>query len=207
MQRITFPHSFLILIVCLLVQPARLSVAQQTNMELFQQMAIECLGPIPATHRSFKLSSSDTSTPFIKSSLIQHWQDKDYTVYVADSSFADATDSLPVFTYSIGKSEVTYERLRKKQVKRAVHLTSHYTLTLEDGQIVGDDVCSKTMSDSISRESLQTVEDVAFAVTRAPHPAQGWFQRYLEPVVLTTATVLGVYLFFTLRSDSNDDGS
>ena len=63
------------------------------------------------------------------------------------------------------------------------------------------------MSDSISREALSTVESDAFPMTSAPHPAKGWFKRYLEPVVLTTATVLGVYLFFTLRSDSNDDGS
>ena len=175
-------------------------------MALFQEMAVECLGHIPHTHRSFRLKAPENGAAFIQSSLIQHWQEEEYTVFLPDSSNTEGT-AFPILSYTIEKTEVVYERLPKKQVKRNIGFTTHYTFTLADGKVESDDICVKSADDTIARDALSTVESDAFSITRGSHPPRGWFQRYIEPAILTTATVLGVYLFFTLRSDSNDDGT
>lgn len=207
MLRLNSPHFFVSFALCLLVQPIHTAVAQQTNMALFQEMAVECLGPIPLSNRTFRLKAPEKGAPFIQSSLIQHWQEQEYEVFLPDSSSTETPASLPVLTYTIEKTEVNYARLPKKQVKRNIGLTTHYTFTLADGKVESDDMCIKSTEDTITRDALSIVESEAFPITRGSHPPKSWFQRYIEPVVLTTATVLGVYLFFTLRSESNDDGS
>lgn len=210
MQRLNPPYLLVLvclMAVCLLAQPLHTAVAQQTNMSLFEHMAIDCLGPVPASHPEFLFQSPDEGASFIRSTLIQHWQEQEHEVFLPDSIRTNSARSLPILAYSIEKSQVVYERLRKKQVKRDVRLTVHYTLTQADGRIDADEVCSKSESDTIPRDMLPSVETAAFPVTLAPHPPKGWVKRYIEPAILTTATALGVYLFFTLRSDSNDDGS
>ena len=103
MVNIKIPHLYCLLAVCLLVQPIRLSVAQQTNMALFQQMAVECLGPVPSAHRQFHLEASGNKIPFIQSGLIQYWQENEYTVFLADSTQNNNSASFPTLTYSIEK--------------------------------------------------------------------------------------------------------
>ena len=176
-------------------------------MALFQKMAIECLGPVPSSQKQFRIQAPESGILFVQSSLIEHWKSQEYTVFLMDPVPSDSSSSLPTLAYSIEKSQVVYERLPKKQVKREVLFTSHYTFTEPDGRVQADAVCSKSESDTLHRDALTDVESADFPVTTAPHPPKGWIQRYLEPVVLTTATALGVYLFFTLRSDSNDDGT
>ena len=188
------------------MQPIHLSFAQQTNLEVFQSQVIQCLGSLPETSPQFILDTPSSHT-FIQSALIAHWKSDSYTIFNADSTYSDLTTSLPTLRYKIEEASVSYERLPKKKVQRNIRLTTHFTLISIQGMIDADSICTKNFTDAVSRKELTSLESSAFPETRAPHPAKGWIQRYIEPVILTTATVLGVYLFFTLRSDSNNDGA
>ena len=170
---------------------------QATNLELFQEMAVECLGSVPAGADSLVLDAPDTM-PYLRSALTKLWQEGGRSIYLADSTALP----IPRLTYSVEEAAVEYVR-RGKQIERRLHLDLGFTYTDPDGRLVSDDRCRGARSGLIGRADLARLEDAAYPETQAEAPPAGWFRRYLEPAVLTAATAVAVYLFFTLRSNDS----
>lgn len=171
---------------------------QSTNLALYQDLAIECLAAVPGEVDSLSLESP-TRMPFLRSALIARWQEDGRSIFEADSS-----RDVAHLVYHIDDARVVYGRA-DGDVARHVVLGMRYTLTAPDGRILADDRCAKDFSDVIPRGALAAVENEAYAETQADPPEAGWFRRYLEPVVITAATAVAVYLFFTLRSNEAED--
>lgn len=178
----------------LLAAPAS---AQSTNLALYQDLAVDCLGGLPVDIDSLALEAP-ARMPFVRSALIGRWQDEGRSVFVADSS-----RNVAHLAYDIDDARVTYARQGGSLARRVV-LAMRYTLTAPDGRILADDRCAEHYSDVIPRSALAAVQDDAFAETQGETPEAGWFRRYLEPIVITAATAVAVYLFFTLRSNEAD---
>lgn len=171
---------------------------QSTNLALYQEMAVECLGDVPASIDTLALQPPDRM-PYIRSALVTHWQDDGRTIYLPDSA-----GTHPLLSFDVEEADVTYAR-RSRRIGRSVVLALRYSLTSPTGRILADDRCREETSDMISRTALQVVQVDAYPETQADPPEGGWFRRYLEPVVITAATAVAVYLFFTLRSTEADD--
>ena len=182
-------------LLVLLTAPAS---AQSTNLALYQDLAVDCLGALPGDLDSFSLEGPERM-PYVRSALISRWQDDGRSVFAADSS-----GDVAHLVYHIDDARVRYAR-QDGDVARRVALALRYTLTAPDGRILEDDRCAEEFSDVIPRGALAAVQNEAYAETQADAPEAGWFRRYLEPVVITAATAVAVYLFFTLRSNEADD--
>jgi hypothetical protein len=182
---------------------AQQAVEPPTNLETYQRLAIECLSPMPDSVRAFALDAP-ASMPYIRSALIGRWTEAGLTVYQADTARTTLPD-LPRLQYTIPSAEVSYARLRRRSMQRTIRFAVHKTLTDSQGAILHDDSCQRQSVDSLRIADLERIESTSYPETRAARPEPGWARRIFEPLVLTAATVVSVYLFFTLRSDNADD--
>ena len=179
---------------------------QPSNETAYQRLAIACIGDLPDSEPAIELTAPQ-KMPFVRSALITHWSEQGYRVFWADSLVSDVPEGLSRFSYRIDEAAVTYRRLKKKRINRTVDLSIAATLLTPAGEVLRDDTCRRQYADTLAVADLNAVESSTYPETQAPHPQPGWIRRIVEPVMLTTATVVGVYLFFALRSDSSDDGN
>ncbi len=187
--------------LCLL-GPASLA-AQPTNAALYGHLATRCLSTAPDTVGAFVLHAP-ADLPFLATDLAAGWHAAGYTVFLGDS--AVVPPGLPRLTYHIDEAHVAYERLRRRQVQRTVTLALRYTLTAADGHLLAAAPCREAATDTLAVAALDAVESPAFPETRGERPPPRWPRRVVEPVVLTAATAVAVFLFFSLRSDRADEG-
>lgn len=173
-----------------------------TNAEVYQHLALECLATLPTALEAVILDAP-SSMPFIQSALVVQWQQTNKTVYLADSSQA-IPSSIPNLRFTIPSARVSYARLSRRSMQRTVQLTTHKTLTDAAGVVLQDATCERQHIDSLRVAELKRIESDAYPETRGTPPKAGWPRRLLEPLVLTTATAISVYLFFNLRSNSSD---
>ena len=185
----------------LAVGPPSMS-AQPSNLEAFQQLAVECLvGAVPDTVRAFRLEAPD-EMPYVRTALVARWQNGGRRLYVADTSSAE---QFPALEYEIERADVTYARERRRTLRRTVTLALRYTLTTAEGHLLRDARCRDAYTDTVRRDALPTLETTAFPETQADPPPGGWLRRYVQPAVVAAATAVTVYLFFSLRSDRADN--
>jgi len=177
--------------------------AQPKNLTLFQDLAVSCLAAAPDTVQAFRLTSADRM-PYLRTALVGRWQENGRVVFLPDSS--RQAPALPHLQYRVETAQVTYERAGRKKLRRTVTLALHHTLTAADGRLLQDARCTDRATDTIRRADLAAVQTDAFPETLGAIPEAGGLRRYLEPAVLTAVTVIGTYLFFSLRSSRADDG-
>ncbi|HEX7070613.1 MAG TPA: hypothetical protein VF190_07395, partial [Rhodothermales bacterium] len=65
--------------------------------------------------------------------------------------------------------------------------------------------CTDAAVDTVRVADLALLEDRAFSETVGNRPEGGFFRRVIEPAVLVGAVAVGVFLFFSLRSDSSSE--
>lgn len=171
------------------------TVAQVSNREAFQLLAVECLLESSDTLDAFRLAAPDTM-PYVRAALTSGWSASGKRVFLDDSSERE----LPVLRYRIGQARVSYAGSKRRSVAREVTLALQVTITRADGSILEDRVCTQMYADTLLGIRLSDLEDQSYPETRGEPPTAGWVRRYLEPVVTVGAIAVGVLLFFSLRS-------
>jgi hypothetical protein len=186
----------------LLAISGKVAFAQETNIERYQAIAVECVAALPDTPESFRLDAADRM-PYLRPSLVQFWQSRGHTVYLNDSTTV-STPELPLLAYRIEEAGVEYNRRGRSRLQRVVTLALQVSLRGVDNRLLYENRCRDRLSDVIPRGAIRQVETSVYPETQAPPPEAGWVRRYLEPVVLTAATAVGIYLFFSIRSGSEE---
>ncbi|NBC16002.1 MAG: hypothetical protein GVY18_01660 [Bacteroidetes bacterium] len=173
-----------------------------TNLEVLQSLSVGCLAEtVPDSMRTLRLDAPEQMA-YLRTALVGRWQDTGREIYVAADS---ATTPLPTLDYAIETVDVTYERGGRRTVERTVTLALHYTLTTADGRLLRDARCRDAHTDTVRRDRLAALESAAHPETQADPPPGGWLRRYAQPAVVAAATVVTVFLFFSLRSDRVDN--
>ena len=196
-------HALLVIVAFLAVpQPV---YSQTSNVSVYQELAVGCFGNVPDDLPAFKVAPP-SRMPFIRSALVTHWTQQGSRVFLADSVYSEMPDPLAQLTYGVETAQVRYARLKKKRMARTVELVMPATLHSASGEVLYDNTCRQEKTDTLAIADLNRIQSSTYPETTASPPKAGWSRRILEPVVLTGATVVGVYLFFTLRSTGSDDG-
>lgn len=193
----------LLVAVAVFALGAETADAQETNLAVYQRLALECLGELPRDVEALSLEAPD-EMPYVRSALIESWTSDGREVFDFNG-LPPQSATLPRLAFTVEEARVTYDALGRGRLNRNVRLAVQYVLSDVDGRILLDERCSKAADDVIDRAARERLEDEAYSETRGDPPRAGWVRRYVEPAVLTAATALGVYLFFTLRSQSTDD--
>lgn len=191
----------IVALVAISASPAR---AQESTLSIYQQLARECMGELPSGIDSLQLEPT-AQMPYLRSALIESWQSGGVEVYSVDSSPPQAAH-LPRLSFTVEDAVVQYVRADRRRINRQVRLGLQYSLTGPDGRIILDERCSRAAADIIDRTAVANIENRAYSETQGELPRAGWLRRIVEPAVITAAAAIGVYLFFTLRSQSAEDG-
>lgn len=188
------------LLAGLLLWAAAPLAAQPTNQAQLAALAEACLAPLPDTLAAFRLEGLP---PYLRTALVPRWQAEGRTLYAGEPS-ADslATPALPVLRVTVETAAVAYTRAGRRRLGRSVRLVLLATLLAPDGRLLREARCERTAEDVVPRSAHAALEDPAIPATQAPLPPGSWRRRYLEPAVLTAATALVVFLFFSLRNDA-----
>ncbi len=175
-------------------------------MATYEAMATACMEFLEDVAGDLVLDAP-AHMPYVRGAIVSTLQSQGREVFSADSSIAGRPASLATLRYSIDEAKIEYSRLKKKQALRKIYLTTTNTLTAAGGHLITDKVCQQQVADTVAIKSIASLESSAFSETRASHPEASFARRYLQPATLAGATVLTVYLFFTLRSESSSDGN
>lgn len=169
------------------------AVAQPSNLEVYQRLAVECVGEVelPAA----VAVDAEAANDYLRAAIISHLIESRRRVYEPGA----AADSLAVLRLRNEAPALTYSRAGRA-VARDASLTLHLTLTMADGRVGHDSACRRSFSDVVERRALERIADAAYPETQAPAPPASWRRRYLEPVIMAGATAVTVLLFFSLRS-------
>ena len=172
-----------------------------SNLAAYEQLAIDCLGPLAGKSDSLVIVPP-ASMPYLTGALLTSWQNEGRIVFDSTSIRLDV--ALPVLSWTIERASIQYERERRSLVARTVNLSLRYAVMSASGQLLAHDVCHEHFGDVVPRVRLAALETAAYPETQADPPPARWTQRYLEPVILGTATALAAFLFFNLRSSRAD---
>ena len=176
-------------------QVAAQSAGPPTNIEVYQNLAVDCLAAA-AVPDSFRLSD-DGDAPYLRGALLGQWLEEGRFVYQNDTT--SATRPLHRMMFEADRQALSYHR-EGRRVRRHVELGLRYEITAPDGRLAAASRCDLRNSDVLDRSDIPRVDDSRFSATTAEVPAASWRRRYLEPVIVGAATAVTVVLFFTLRS-------
>lgn len=194
----TFQKPILIVILAFCAGSAG---AQSTNLSLFQDMAVACLGDLPQGVRDVVLNAP-SEMPYVRSALVSSWQSSGHAIFIEDDA-NDTSDRRARVMFAVEDVRVAYAR-SSGRLSRSVHLSLRYSISDPEGRILVDDRCAERRSDEIAWGDVDAVEHEAYPETQGALPPAGRFRRLIEPAVVTAATAVAVYLFFTLRSAGGD---
>lgn len=179
--------------------------AKPTNMQIFQALALECLNFMPEAKDPAYLIDMPAQMPYLRSALSANLQEAGIATYLADSTYINQPASLSTLKYDVDEARVSYERLKKKKAKRIIQLTVATSLVTANGQLLSDAACEKQFEDVVSVSDLEDLASTSYPETQAAPIKASFGRRVLQPVMLAAGTALSVFLFFTLRSDSDEE--
>ena len=182
--------------------PVRAQAPPPTTAEVYAHLAARCLVAVPDTAAALRLVLPE-AMPYLAPPLIEAWQNQDRVIFQGDSA---RMGSVPTLDVRVNEARIRYARAGRGRVARTATLELQYAFAGPDGAVIRAAACSETLTDEVPRGALPALELAAYPETQAPPPPPGWPRRYLEPAVLTAATAVAVFLFFSLRSDRADDG-
>lgn len=88
-----------------------------------------------------------------------------------------------------------------RKVERIVSLTMHVDVASRlNNTIVFSKKYSVSNIDTVLYDDIQNLEDPTLPVRSMSRPHPSFFDSFLEPVLVTVASAVAIYLFFTIRS-------
>jgi len=135
----------------------------------------------------------------VRTRLVEDWIDQ------GREGFTPDVEGHPLLRIQVDAATITYERDGRRHLNRIAELALTYALTGADGRIRTESTCSDRLEDRVSRDQAEALADDRFAATQPVIPGPSGLRRWLEPVVLVSASAVGTWLFFNLRSRRADN--
>jgi hypothetical protein len=183
------------------------AAGQETNADILERLAVECVQPVAEPYTTIVLNP-DPVNPFLNQAIISALRDNGKDLFLASETAVYDTTSLspaePLLTFFLEGATVDYRKKGRRTIDRSVGLRLSYLLTNRNSRVIADSTCFRSFSDEIAYSDLDAVETESIPLTKGKRPRQSWIRRYAEPIVVAGATAVAVYLFFNVRSDSND---
>lgn len=182
--------------------------AQATNAEILQEMAVQCVRPVATPYARLSLRP-DPANPFLNQAVFNALTEDDKLLYLDTkdrtvNSVAAANEVDASLGFNVERVSIRYDRDGRRKVTRNIDLDLSYILVGPDRRILSNQTCSTSHADQIHRSQIDEVENQTMPLTQGVRPSRGWLRRYAEPVVIGAASAVAVYLFFNIRSDSNE---
>ncbi len=197
--------------ILLLVGLTRGQDSTKTNLQLLQDQmvqpvvrALDSLN-LPPQAIAIQVTGEDELSAWIEQKLKEEVLSKGWNLYLADSSFTK--DDGVMVQISGANVEIQYRSKEKNWLFR----TTRYLRQVEGvfsyqivraGEILAVKEKHFRYRDEVPAGELKHLENPLLPFSRGTRYSSPWIDRFLEPVVITAATLTVVYLFYTLRSSA-----
>jgi len=200
------------LLLLVLAPGVMLAQTPRTNLEMILQLFDRA-----ATHAAAEVSRNGESAVWIKSPANQKpeerfWVSRLVTVF-NDSLrwpvFSEPVDSLNtmVLTYRLTRCEIIYQPLPRRRFWQKARWQRTANVIVELGaqnvstrQIGFQRIFSESAADTLAKKILPHLEDQNFPFTIGRREKREESSGWLEPILITSATGVVIYLFYSLRS-------
>lgn len=173
--------------------------AQSTNADHFAQLAAQCVAALPNLPKTFILEPAPRM-PYLRTKILANWSLEERTVFLPESNPSQALAKLK---YQVEGVQVQYTPTDRKTLTRTLSLALQIAFYSAQGNLVSEQVCSKIHTDRIPRTQIAVIEDPLFPETKGTVPPPRRAQ-WLQTALLSTGLGLTVWLFFTVRSASQN---
>lgn len=182
-------------------QPVLGQVLPRSNVEVFGDLAVSCIGEVPEALDSLLLEPSE-GMPYLRPRLTSSWRSGGLRVFLTDSltSAALMTSTLHRLRYRPEDALVSYESVQDSRLRRTISLALAHTLLAPSGLVLDDGRCREQYSDTIDRDQILIVERDPYPEARGEIPVQRSWKQWAEPAVLAVSVGVVAYLFFSIRS-------
>jgi len=180
----------------------------QTILQLFDRVAMRVGEEISRQdHPAVRIQSAPDAKPeerFFSSRLVTVLKDS-----LRLAIFAEPVDSLrtTALTYQLARCEIVYRKLPRRRFWRSARWQRTANIFVEivaqnaaTRQINVQKFFKESATDTLAGKVLPRLEEASlpFTIGRKEEPPEGF--RWLEPVLIASATGVVVYLFYALRS-------
>jgi hypothetical protein len=183
----------------------------KTNLQLMQEIITPKLfSPIKQSIPSGKsivirAASDDECSQLFAKILTDSCVQANYLVY----SSADSAE-IPVYRVILTDAEcsvVYYPQKRKWLVGKLTYLreigvSTHLQIANPASQILVSRQVSERFTDKIASDAIADVENPNFSITKGTKTSKGGFNRWVEPILLSAATIAVIFSFYSLRSNN-----
>ncbi|MHB1051082.1 MAG: hypothetical protein ACYC09_13470 [Bacteroidota bacterium] len=137
----------------------------------------------------------------VRSAIPRPFLEKKIDVYFSP----DSADTILMF--SLDEAALTYGTpfstsfLGSKKVERTISVQADITLLTKSAQkILFSSEFTRSVTDTVMLSEINLLDDPSVPFTAVVLPATSFFDSIVEPAIITIASAVAVYLFFTIRS-------
>ncbi|MFA6456743.1 MAG: hypothetical protein WCW40_07975 [Bacteroidota bacterium] len=177
-----------------------------TNREVFFRLCDSTMSGLATEafvkSRSVYLTAGhDTITNYFQNQFLQNLASRNIDVFVRVES-TETTLALNVREASVIYGDAFTESfLGSRKTERKVTLSvSGVVITNNDGKVAWSGSITKTYSDTVLYAAIEQLNAGNPPVTAYSIPELSFFDSILEPAIVTIASGVAIYLFFTIRS-------
>ncbi len=154
----------------------------------------------PHTKVSCKILNTNRNT-YLRQSIVETLRETPLEVFFGDS-LADVSASFNVSTLSINYSKGFSEHFfsgRKTERTISVAIQAEY-VERQSNRLVWAETAQETFTDTVDVTSIDELEKSSKGIADTRYGQYSFFDKILEPFVITVASAVAIYLFFTIRS-------
>lgn len=183
------------------------TMTAQSHRSILRQLARSAMSTAVEESTSFSytavslLMDSTDFNPIVRNDVLEALLSKGVAVYT-DAGSADtvivcnAVD--PIVSYGDVFTDSFFGR---RMVERTLSLTLELNSSSQSHQrILFAKRITRTKVDTVLYSEIQTMDDQTLPLKVLSHPQLSFFDSFLEPVIVTVASAVAIYLFFTIRS-------
>jgi hypothetical protein len=184
---------------------AQISSNVDVLRDVFLNPVESCLDSIaePASAIRIKDEASSEIGKWLTENLRKRLLNNGFSVYESDSvrNLWDYTVVLEtveanIYYRPIGRDLI----LRDNKFERQFYTLFSYYIKNKNESIEHTHSKSKVVKDTLTSTQLKEVENNLLPFSKGRKLETGWKQKIFEPVIVTAATIVVIYLFFSLRS-------
>ena len=116
----------------------------------------------------------------------------------------------PVYRVTLTNTEcqIIYHTKRKKwfvgksTYLREIKVSTHLQIANPASRILFSRQLSGNFVDKIASEAIAVIENPDFSITKGTKTSEDGFKRWVEPLILSAATVAVILSFYSLRSNN-----
>ncbi|MFA5832997.1 MAG: hypothetical protein WDA22_05925 [Bacteroidota bacterium] len=147
------------------------------------------------------LSTNDQNTTYFQTQFIQGLVSRNIPLFVEKDS-SETTLELTVRESSVLYSELfTDSFLGSRKTERTVAFSIVASLISHmNGKVLWSKAFSSSFVDTVLYSEIEQLHDGSIPLTKNRVPTLSFFDSILEPAIVTIASGVAIYLFFTIRS-------